>query len=375
MRPAALALGVAAAAALILSAAFISQVRNYIRATFPGHFVLIIGGTVVVCIIAALGAAIVKIRAHRALRYSSLLAALAIAVVYTTATSSPDPQIAWVERFHFVQYGLITFLFYRAWRPLNDAGVLILPAIAAMITATVEEWFQWFIPGRVGVMDDVFLNWIAIACGLLFSIALDPPPAPLIRLSRVTTRHAALTLAIFVVVFGMFFDSVHVGHEIRDPYIGTFTSIYTEGELHANAADRTQRWATAPPIDRTRLAREDQYRTEGIQHVQERNRAWDRGHADAAWRENLILERYYAPVVNHGHAWPPQQRRDAETRVATSSESEYASAAYPYHIYTWSKVQLWGGILGAVAVLLVLGCGPAFANATAGRPPTNNLRT
>ena len=354
MRPAALALAVAAAAALILSAAFISQFRHYIRATFPGHFVLIIGSTVVVCIIAALVAAIVKIRTHRALRYGALLAALAIAVGYTTATSSPDPQIAWVERFHFVQYGLITFLFYRAWRPLNDAGVLILPAIAAMITATVEEWFQWFIPGRVGVMDDVFLNWVAIACGLLFSIALDPPPAPLIRLSRVTTRHAALTLAVFVVVFGMFFDSVHVGHEIRDPFIGTFTSIYTEAELHANAADRTQRWLTAPPIDRTRLAREDQYRTEGIQHVQERNRAWDRGHADAAWRENLILERYYAPVLNHGHAWPPEQRRDAETRAATSSESEYASAAYPYRIYTWSKVQLWGGIMSAMAVVLLV---------------------
>jgi VanZ family protein len=366
MKPAALALAVAAAAALILSAAFISQVRNYIRATFPGHFVLIISGTVVVCIVAALVAAIVKIRTNRALRYGALAAAVVIAVAYTTATSSADPQIAWVERFHFVQYGLITFLFYRAWRPLNDAGVLLLPAIAAMITATVEEWFQWFIPGRVGAMEDVFLNWVAIVCGLLFSVAIDPPLAPPARLSRATTRHAALTLALFLVVFGMFFDSVHVGHEIRDPMVGTFRSIYTEAELHANAADRAQRWATAPPIDRTRLAREDQYRTEGIQHVQERNRAWDRGNADAAWRENLILERYYAPVLTHGHAWPVEQRLDAETRSATSRELRYESAAYPYRIYTWAKVQVWSGILGAVAVvLLVLRRGPQ----TAGRGP------
>ena len=354
LRPGALALAVAAAAALILSAAFISQVRNYIRATFPGHFVLVIGGTVVLCIVAALVVALVKIRTHPAMRYGALAAAVIIAIGYTTATASPDPQIAWVERFHFVQYGLITFLFYRAWRPLNDAGVLILPAIAAMITATVEEWFQWFIPGRVGVMEDVFLNWVAIVCGLLFSVALDPPPTPPIRLSRATTRHVALTLALFLVVFGMFFDSVHVGYEIRDPNIGTFTSIYTEPELRANAAERVQRWATAPPIDRTRLAREDQYRTEGIQHVQERNRAWDRGSVDAAWRENLILEHYYAPVLNHGHAWPAEQRSDAETRSAASRHSSYESAAYPYRIYTWSKVQLWGGILGAVAVVLVV---------------------
>jgi VanZ family protein len=356
MKPAALALAVTAAAALILSAAFISQVRNYIRATFPGHFVLIIGGTVVVCIAAALVIAVLKIRTHRALRYGTLLAALAVAIGYTTVTSSPDPQIAWVERFHFVQYGLITFLFYRAWRPLADAGVLILPAIAAMITSTAEEWFQWFIPGRVGALEDVFLNWVAIACGLLFSVALDPPPAAPLHLSRTTARHAARTFALFVVVFGMFFDSVHVGHEIHDPAIGTFTSIYTESELHANAVDRDQRWALAPPIDRTRLAREDQYRTEGIQHVQERNRAWDRGDADAAWRENLILERYYAPVLNRGHSWSAEQRRDAETRSATAIvASAYQSAAYPYRIYTWSRVQLWGGILCAVAVVLLVG--------------------
>jgi len=212
-------------------------------------------------------------------------------------------------------------------------------------------------------MADVFLNWVAIVSGLLFSVALDPPSSAPVRLSRTTTRHAALALAIFLVVFGMFFDSVHVGYEIRDPNVGTFTSIYTEAELHANAADRAQRWVTAPPIDRTRLAREDQYRTEGIQHVQERNRAWDRGNADAAWRENLILERYYAPVLTHGHAWPPEQRRDAETRAGTSRESQYASAAYPYRIYTWSKVQLWSGILGAVAVvLLVLSRGPRIAD-------------
>jgi VanZ family protein len=294
------------------------------------------------------------------LRYGVLAAALAIAVGYTTATSSPDHQIAWVERFHFVQYGLITFLFYRAWRPLNDAGVLILPAIAAMITATVEEWFQWFIPGRVGVMEDVFLNWVAIVCGLLFSATLDPPAAASIHLSRATRRHTALTLALFVIVFGMFFDSVHVGYEIRDPAIGTFTSIYTDAELHEHATDRAQRWATAPPIDRTRLAREDQYRTEGIQHVQERNRSWERGNVDAAWRENLILERYYAPVLSHGHAWPVEQRRDAETRSTAAAAGAYQSAAYPYRIYTWAKVQLWSGILvGVGVVLLVVGRTPA----------------
>ena len=119
--------------------------------------------------------ALLRIRDRRLLRYGAIVAALAIGTAYSLLTSSPDPNVAIVERFHFVEYGLLTFLFYRTWRPLDDWGVLMVPVFAAMLTGTVEEWFQWFIPGRVGTVEDVFLNWVAILCGLLFSIGIDPP--------------------------------------------------------------------------------------------------------------------------------------------------------------------------------------------------------
>ena len=41
--------------------------------------------------------------------------------------------------------------------------------------ATVDEWFQWFVPARVGEMRDVFMDGIAIGCGLLFSLGVAPP--------------------------------------------------------------------------------------------------------------------------------------------------------------------------------------------------------
>ena len=41
-----------------------------------------------------------------------------------------------------------------------------------------------------------------------------------------------------------------------------------------------------------------------------------------AWRENLILERYFAPVLDtptyaspHGNRWPPEQRADLANRA------------------------------------------------------------
>ena len=351
-----LALAVLAAAAIILSAPFISIVRNTIRETFPGHFVLILGTIIGGCILAALIAALLRIRDRRPFRYGVIAAALVIGAVYSLLTSSPDPSVAIVERFHFIEYGLLTLLFYRTWRPLDDWGVLIVPVLAAMLTATIEEWFQWFIPGRVGTVEDVFLNWVAVLCGLLFAIGLDPPTLGASRVGRRSMRHISRTAALFVIVFGMFFDSIHIGHRIGLDQIGSFTSLYTGEELQAQARDRAQRWPVNPPIDKTGLAREDQYRTEGIQHVHERNRGWDAGDIDAAWRENAILEEYYAPVLDTGHRWPPEQRRDAEGRASAARRAApYVSAAYPYPIYTWRPLFWWIGVIGVACVMLLAG--------------------
>jgi hypothetical protein len=163
--------------------------------------------------------------------------------------------------------------------------------------------------------------------------------------------------ALFVIVLGMFFDSVHLGHRIHDPRIGSFTSIYTAADLQAHARDRATRWQVDPPIDKTRLAREDQYRTEGIQHVQERNLAWDAGDFDTAWREHLILETYYAPVLQRGHQWPREQLEDAYTRAAPASGSgadSFMSRAYPYEVYAWSPLVFWTCVLAMAAALLLL---------------------
>ena len=55
--------------------------------------------------------------------------------------------------------------------------MFVLPMLAGIAVGTLEEWLQWFIPGRVGDMRDVFLNGVAIVCGLLFSVGVDPPDA------------------------------------------------------------------------------------------------------------------------------------------------------------------------------------------------------
>ena len=60
---------------------------------------------------------------------------------------------------------------------------------------------------------------------------------------------------------------------MRDPAIGVFRSRYTASELLANAADRAERWRTAPLTTLRHYSREDQYMSEGLWHVQARNEA------------------------------------------------------------------------------------------------------
>ncbi len=78
----------------------------------------------------------------------------------------------------------------------------------------------------------------------------------------------------------------------------------------------------------------------------------------AARHENLILEKYYAPVLDTpsyvsatGHRWPPSQRADAESRVGPGFMI-YDSDALDYPVVTWPKWTYWIG--RARAVLLVV---------------------
>jgi hypothetical protein len=83
-----------------------------------------------------------RIRERRAVRYGFIIAACVIAVSYSRRSSLGVPDSDVVELVHFVEYGMLTWLFYRAWRPLGDLSVLVLPFLCALTAGTLEEWFQ-----------------------------------------------------------------------------------------------------------------------------------------------------------------------------------------------------------------------------------------
>ncbi len=346
---------------VIFGAVFVAEIRAAIAAAFPGHVRTIIGGSVVAMIGGAIAIAVSRIREHRAVRYVALVAALTAGAVFARGMSTGNADTDVVESFHFVEYGLLTLLFYRAWRPLGDLSVLVLPVLAGVLVGTLDEWLQWFVPARVGELHDVVLDAGAVACGLLFSIALSPPARFALALGPRSAMRIGSAAVVVTIAAALFFHTVHLGYDVREPGIGVFRSRYSRGQLESAAKERTARWRGQPPPAAGRLSREDQYVSEALWHVRHRNEAMARGDVLTAWRENRILETFYAPVLETGtsdspagFSWPAEQRVEV-ARAAGGDGRPYVSEAAPMPIYDWSKATFWLIIALAASVMLAAG--------------------
>jgi hypothetical protein len=176
----------------------------------------------------------------------------------------------------------------------------------------------------------------------MVAIAAWPPPAGQ-GWTRGAVRRVGWWSGIALGLFALFFWDVHVGYNVSDPEIGTFTSQYSREQLIELSRIRAGQWRAAPPVELRRVSVEDHYLTEGGWHAQARNNAWTAGDVNTAWRENRILEKYYTPVLATpsfanpaGVAWPPEQRAAAAAQLVDNGSS-FVSAAYPFPLYTWAN--------------------------------------
>ena len=347
-----------ASAAIVAAAPLAGVARSQLQAALSARFGpalwVLIGAAVVTA--AAVGLRRVRHRWWWRAGLVALSAAAAGAYVWTTGHA--DPSIRAVEAVHFVEYGLITFLFYRVWRGHGDVATFALPALAAFLAGVAEEAYQWFLPARVGELRDVWLNSVAIGCALLFSAGVAPP-GRLAPLSARGARRIAWALVMAVLAVAAFVHAVHLGTRIALDHT-SFDSRFAAAELDALARDRTERWRLTPPLVRPdRFSREDQYATEGLQHVQARNLAWTQGDAVTAWHENLILERHFAPVLDTPsyvakaeHRWPPGQRADVWAQAEPGLGAPFESDAFPYPLDRWAPAAVWA-VAAALASLAV----------------------
>jgi len=337
-----------ASALVVLGAPYVGQARGALQSAFPEHYRSIVGGSVALALAAALVSAVARIRRQPdrsaaaasqpvRVRYALIAAAVIVGGVYAHTVSSGNIDQDLVELFHFVEYGGVAYLYYRIWQRRPDAAAIAFPACAALSVGVADEWVQWFVPGRIGELRDIWLNAAAVLCGLLISVAMHPPR------SLAWPRHGGARVAIgaavsaLVVAVGVFVDRVHLGYEIHDNGAPVFRSRHDAMALAASSAERAIRWRDSPPALEG-FAREDQYHSEGLWHIQRRNIAVGDGDVWVAWNENLILERFYAPVLDRGSRWSSEEAsRMGQEAERTPPTAQYVSDAEPYPLYVINR--------------------------------------
>lgn len=339
---------------IVFGSPYVGQVRGELQSTFPEHYLWIISGIVAVSAVIAVVSALVQLRRSQRgssrtreagglpirIRYALIAAAIVTGTVYARTVRTGDPQVEVVEAFHFVEYGFVAYMFYGAWRRRPDLSGVTFAACAGVAVGVADEWVQWFVPARVGELHDIALNAVAVGCGLLVSMAGQPPLSlalPRHRASRVTIGAA---VSVLVIAVAGFVDQVHLGHEIRDDQTAVFRSRYDATALTEAAANRTARWKASPPPVRG-FSHEDHYLSEGEWHVARRNVAVGTGDWPAAWGENAILERFYAPVLDRSGRWSQEQRVAVEHSTRARALGSYVSDAEPYPIFVVRRPTFW----------------------------------
>jgi hypothetical protein len=352
-----LALAAAAAATIVAGSPIVNTIRQALLEAWPAGYIPVLASVVAVTGLALVIFSLRSMRDRSWQRLAALGAAVALAVAAGAALRTGVANVDVVEAFHFVEYSALTLLL--AWALTRPAGAWawLWAAYAALVVGAMDEWTQWFVPGRTGEIRDVAINTIAITCGLLLAWALGVVSAGPRRDGRLWPL--GVGAALVVLVIAGFFASAHLGHELHDDETGTFMSYRTREGLAALSTAHAQAWGDRGPAPQGRYSREDQYLSEALWHVRRRNEAMDDGDLTAAWRENRILEKYFAPVLgitkpdgSPAHALAPEQV--AGLAAGRDAAAAGRSDANPIAIYTWRREAYWGAVLVVAAALALL---------------------
>ncbi len=301
------------------------------------------------------------------------------------------------EAVHFLEYGLLGLLLFRALSlTVRDKTVYLTAFLCGSLVGTVDEILQWLTPGRYWDFRDVGLN--ALAAGLIQvaiwrgirpgNISGKPGPASLRRFS--------LLLAIQVVVLGLCasntparvarfaarypsfsfllreepmyeFTKKHV-----DPEVGVFYSRLSVEGLAADDLGRSDEWARilAEWKDKSYSVFLSQYSPlihpflyEMRVHLFRRDRKFeearragkDKARREAlfiAFRENRILEKYFGRTQEKsGYLWDPGRRAEAATAEDKARRYRSPVSAGRFQI---KERDLWAGIFLLLGVLAVV---------------------
>lgn len=318
------------------------------------------------------------------------------------------------EAIHFFQYGILSFLLFRAWsHHVQDRLIYPIAAMSLVIIASADEFLQWLMPGRYWDFRDIRLNVMA---GLfiqgIIALVINPSGIQMsvqprsVRLfcqvtwlalacmgGAISNTPARVDIYATRIPFMRFLTTedgvmTEYGYRHDDPAIGTFYSRLSMAELlqqdrerGTEVGDTVRRYralmdyhefirmfsATVDPLlheMRVHLFRRDHYFETAEQYQFKDPRRFVR-HMTVAYRENQILEKYFTTaLVASGDVW------DKETMALVSRHADlrepYTSPVSEHLVTLATELELW-------VLLIAMAAAVGGVYLRYGRPPVRSL--
>lgn len=319
------------------------------------------------------------------------------------------------EALHFIEYGVLGLLLFRALRHrLPDRGVFVAVLLLGTLFGVLDELIQWFVPGRFWDLRDVFVNALAITLALVALAGSLRPP-------ELTVRPTARSVGLLCFMATFLLCALGVALSNTPPmvqafgravpafsYLVDYGSIMTEyGHLHrVDGVGRLYSrlsWEELLEQDRSRageVARVldgypgrddyriflrdyppfgDPYTHELRVHLFRRDRylerlggeplpaAERRRLATTAWAEDALLDACCSmTIAASSYALPPETWDEHEEHI--DRDGSYVSGVSSHLIVRFGLRQAWW-VIGGLTLVLLAGGAYLTGSTSRRRPP------
>lgn len=307
------------------------------------------------------------------------------------------------EAVHFLEYGLLSYFFFSALsQKIRDITVYVTAALFVLLVGILDESFQWAIPQRFWDYKDIGLNFLA---GGIFLLGIWKGIEPEIICKPVRKKSVTILAGILTVnllLIGLCLSNTpasvnryagtisalswlqneepmtEYGYRYKDPEIGIIYSRFTLEELRKIDLINGESYGKILPegID----YEEFKYKSFIKVYNQQTNpflyelsiHLWRRDSclydineagslykknelANTAFRENLIVEKYFGNTLRHSKlAWPEQIVKELKEK-ASSWREDYISKAGSEIITSFTLNQTLIAIVAALIVAWIAG--------------------
>lgn len=325
------------------------------------------------------------------------LISVALVFAHYTYQLSPAPE----EALHFIEYGVLGLLLYRALsHSIRDYFIYICAALIGAIIGTVDEGIQWIVPERFWEYRDIWINFVAVA---LMQIGIAGGIRPAIISQKPTLKNLRLISRLSMVLLLLFSATVvntpdHVawysgkipwlsflsqnestmseyGFLYRDADIGKFRSRLSQTELQLQDNRRAEQTAAildryherrkysqflktyTPHVDpfaheaRVHLFRRDRYLSLAAKHAEDKELS--RSYLDVASREHLIMAKYFPQTLQKStYTLSPEE---AEKLASQRQSGQDYDSPVSRHLITWFSLSqmlslMFLGLLGLIVL-------------------------